>query len=139
MMIRFLASMVLGMLGNAVGLLAASVLLEDFQVQASGFVASVLFYSVAVIILGPFVLKMSLRYVPALSGGIALVTSFVGLILASLFTNGLSITGLSTWIMAPLIVWVCTLIAGVVLPLFLFKKTLGKTRTPDNPNNRIAV
>jgi hypothetical protein len=43
-----------------------------------------------------------------------------------MLSDGLSITGLSTWILAPLIIWVVSLIAGLVLPLILFMKVLEK-------------
>lgn len=127
-MLRFLASTTLYLLANAIGLFVASLVLDGFHINAIGFLVSLLFFTVAGVVLGPFILKMSLRYVPALSGGIALVTTFAGLFLTTLFTDGLTINGLSTWIMAPLIIWVVVLLAGILLPLVLFKKTLQKHR-----------
>ncbi len=127
-MLRFLASTTLYLLANAVGLFVASLVLDGFHINAIGFLVSLLFFTIAGVVLGPFILKMSLRYVPALSGGIALVTTFVGLFLTTLFTDGLTINGLSTWIMAPLIIWVVVLLAGILLPLVLFKNTLQKHR-----------
>lgn len=127
-MLRFLASTTLYLLANAIGLFVASLVLDGFHINAIGFLVSLLFFTIAGVVLGPFILKMSLRYIPALSGGIALVTTFVGLFLTTLFTDGLTINGLSTWIMAPLIIWVVVLLAGILLPLVLFKKTLQKHR-----------
>lgn len=125
-MLRFLASSLIFILSNALGLLVASLLLEGFHIEPLGFVVSVLFFSVVGILFSPFILKLSIKYLPALRGGIALVTTFVGLWLTSMFTDGLTITGFSTWIIAPLIVWVCVLLAGIILPLFMFKKLLKK-------------
>ncbi len=127
-MIRFLAICVLTLLGNALGLIIAAALLGDFSVQPIGFVVSVLFFTCAEALLQPFILSVSLRYLPALSGGIALITTFVGLMLTSLFTDGITIKGVSTWILASLIIWLCSVLAGVVLPLFIFKKTLANRR-----------
>lgn len=126
-MLRFLASSALYILANAVGLLVAALLLEDFTITPFGFTVSVLFFSMIGIVFSPFILKLSIKYMPALRGGIALVTTFVGLVLTSLFTDGLSISGLTAWIMAPLIVWLCVVVAGIVLPMFLFKSVLAKT------------
>ena len=123
-MVRFLASTALTLLGNAAGLIIAALLLPDFHIQPLGFVVSVLFFTAVEVLLSPFIFKMSLRYVPALRGGIALVTTFVGLVLTALFTNGLSIDGVTTWVIAPLIIWVSAVLAGVVLPMFMFKKIL---------------
>lgn len=127
-MFRFLAVTVLTIVGNALGLLLASWVLDDFSLSASGFLVSVLCFTIAQIILGPFVLKMALSYMPALSGGIALVTTLVSLMLTSLITDGLVILGLMTWVLAPLIIWLTSLLAGVILPLFLFKKTLQNAK-----------
>lgn len=127
-MMRFIASSVLTLLGNAVGLIFAALLLPNFHIHLVGFVVSVLFFTGVEILLSPFVLKMAVRYLPALRGGIALVTTLVGLILTSIFTDGLSINGLSTWVMAPLIIWLSVLLAGILLPMVIFKKTLAAVK-----------
>ena len=128
-MVRFLAQTVLTLLGNALGLLIASWLLPDFNLSVAGFVWSVIFFTVAQIILAPFIFKMAVDYLPAFRGGVALVTILVVLILTNLFTGGLEISGVMTWVLAPLVIWLATILAGVVLPLFLFKKTLGKVKS----------
>ena len=127
-MLRFLAITVLTLLGNALGLIIASWILDGFNLTVVGFTWSVIFFTIAQLILTPFVLTMSLRYLPALRGGIALVTTFVVLWLTTLFTSGVEINGLATWILAPLIIWLVTVLAGVVLPLFIFKKTMSKVK-----------
>lgn len=127
-MVRFLASSALTLLGNAVGLLVAALLLPNFHIQPLGFIVSVLFFTGVEIFLRPFIIKMSLRYIPAISGGIALVTTLVGLLLTSAFTDGIRITGLSTWILAPLVIWLSVVLAGIILPMFLFKQILSGTK-----------
>lgn len=127
-MLRFLAITVLTLLGNALGLMIASWLLDGFNLSVTGFIWSVAFFTIAQLILTPFVLSMSLRYMPALRGGIALVTTLFVLWLTTLFTSGVEITDLTAWILAPLIIWLVTVLAGVVLPLFLFKKTLSNAK-----------
>jgi len=134
-MLRFLAQTVLTLLGNALGLLVASWLLPDFNLTVSGFVWSVVFFTLAQIILAPFIFKMAVDYLPAFRGGVALVTILVVLILTALFTGGLEITGVMTWVLAPLVIWLATILAGVVLPLFLFKKTLGKVKDARSNSN----
>ena len=120
-MIRFLARTVLMLLANAVGLLIAALLLPGFTVNFIGFVTSVVFFTTVELLFEPFIMKMAIRYLPAIRGGIALVTTFVGLLLTSMFTAGLEISGVTTWVLAPLIIWVSVLLAGIVLPLMLFK------------------
>lgn len=125
-MIRFLARTALTLLGNAIGLVVAALLLSGFHIDLLGFVFSVLFFTGVELLLEPFVLSMAIRYMPALRGGIALVTTLVGLLLTTIFTSGLSIDNLTTWLLAPLIIWLTVVVAGIVLPLFLFKKILGE-------------
>lgn len=124
-MIRFLILSLLTLLGNAIGLIVAAILLSGFHIQPLGFIVSALFFTGIEILLKPFILKMSIKYIPALRGGIALVTTFVGLLLTALFTNGLRIDDLTTWITAPLIVWLAVVLSGIVLPMFLFKQALS--------------
>lgn len=133
-MVRFLAQTVLTLLGNAIGLLAASWLLPDFNLSIAGLMWSVIFFTVAQIVLAPFIFKMAVDYMPAFRGGVALVTILVVLVLTSLFTGGLEISGIMTWVLAPLVIWLTTILAGVVLPLVLFKKTLGKGKGAASKN-----
>ena len=123
-MIRFLVQCVLTLLANAAGLLMAALLLPDFTLKPLGFTVSVLFFTGVEILFEPFVMKMALRYLPAIRGGIALVTTFVGLVLTHTFTSGLEISGIAAWLLAPLVIWVTVIIAGILLPMVLFKKVL---------------
>lgn len=125
-MIRFLARTALTLLANAIGLLFAALLLPGFHINVLGFVFSVLFFTGVELLLEPFILSVALKYAPALRGGIALVTTFVGLFLTTIFTSGLRIDTVATWLLAPMVIWVVVVIAGIVLPLFLFKKVLGE-------------
>jgi len=131
-MVQFLTQSVLTLLGNAIGLLVASLLLSDFRITGFGFLMSIIFFTVAQIILAPFILKLAIKHAPAFRGGIALVTTFVVLILTSLFTSGLQISGIATWIAAPLIIWLGAVLASIFLPMALFKKTLNR-RSSDRP------
>ncbi|MGM0384473.1 MAG: phage holin family protein [Actinomycetota bacterium] len=127
-MVRFLASVALHLLANGVGLLAAALVLPGLRIEPLGFVVAVLLFTSVEVLLGPFVVKMAMQYAPALRGGIALVTTFIGLLLTSTFTDALRIEGALTWILAPFIVWVFVLLAAILLPMVLFKKVLGEAR-----------
>jgi hypothetical protein len=115
-------------LGNAIGLLVASVVLPGFTINLLSLIVVAVIFTVIVVVATPLLVKISLKNVPQMSGGVALVATLVGLIGASMFSDGLTITGLTTWILAPLIVWLVALIAGLLLPLILFKKVLEEKR-----------
>jgi MFS family permease len=127
-MVRILLRTVIFVGSAALGLLAAWLILPDFDVTFSGFIVSVLIFALAQSILSPFVAKMVARNAPAFLGGIGLVSTFVALLIASLFTGGLVITGVSTWLLATLIVWLVTALATLFLPILLIKDKLERRR-----------
>ncbi|CDO33207.1 phage holin family protein [Mycolicibacterium porcinum] len=126
-MIRFLLRIAIFLGSAALGLLVAAWLVPGVSVSAWGFVATVVIFAVAQAILSPFFLKMASRYASAFLGGIGLISTLVALILASVLTRGLSISGIGSWIAATVVVWLVTAVATVVLPaLFLKQKAASK-------------
>lgn len=126
-MVRFLLRIAIFLGSSAVGLLVAAWLVPGVSVSAWGFITAVVIFSVAQAVLSPFFLKMATRYASAFLGGIGLVSTLVALILASVFTHGLSIRGLGSWIAATVVVWLVTAVATVVLPALLLKKKVAST------------
>jgi putative membrane protein len=125
-MIRLLAQLTLSVLANAVGLYAAKILVDGFSIDGLSFVIAVAIFSIATTVLGPLITKIALTSAPYLLGGIALVTTFIGLLITTIFSDGIVINGLSTWVISTLVVWVFSVIGSVLLPLVLFKKILAK-------------
>jgi hypothetical protein len=70
---------------------------------------------------------MAMQHAEALQGGSALVTTFVALVITSLISDGLEISGAVTWILATVIVWLGSVLAGVILPL-IFLKDVAENR-----------
>ena len=131
-MARFLARTVVELVASAIGLIVAAWLLQGVTLSASGFLIAVAVFTVAKIIVGPLVFKLSFKYARALTGGIALVTTFIGLLVTTWLTSGLTITGAGSWVMATIVVWVFTVIAILVLPLVIFKKLLASPGGPGS-------
>lgn len=131
-MIRLLVRILLQFISSAVGLFLASLVVPGFHIEAVGFLVSLLFFVGIGFLVEPLLFKLSLQYLPALRGGIAFVTTFVSLLLTTIFTNALAIDDLTTWIIAPLIIWLCILLASVILPLFMFKKILQDKSSNNN-------
>ena len=124
-MLKFFARMALSLLANALALLVASVLLTGFAINGLAFVVAVCIFTASTTILEPLITKIATQNAPYLLGGIALVTTFVGLLVTTLITDGLSIMGIGTWVMATLITWLATVVGSLILPRFLFKEVLG--------------
>jgi len=134
-MLRLLATLILNILANALGLLAAALLIDSFTINNVSFVIAVLIFSGSTAILGPLILKIALTNASFLVGGIALVTTFVGLVITNLVSSGITIRGLSTWFLATVIVWVFSIIGNVLLPLVLFKKLRSKHNSDNQKSD----
>ena len=133
-MMRLIASIVLELCANAIGLLVAHWLLApNMQITVAGFFIVVAIFSAVRFILAPLMMKLSMRYARVLIGGISLVVILASLLVTSLLSGHLVITGFSTWILATLIIWVFGVIAMLVLPMVIFKKTLAQARSDKRP------
>lgn len=127
-MIRLLARLTLNVLSNAFGLFAASLLVDGFSINGLSFVLALALFSLSTAVLSPLVMKIALRNAPFLMGGIALVTTFVGLLITTIFSDGISIDGVSAWVISTLVIWLFSIVGNVLLPLVIFKKTLKKIK-----------
>lgn len=128
-MTRMMFSALVFVLANAVGLFVASLVLgESFGFTFGGFIFATLLLSVVEAVAGPLIVKLSEKNVPALQGGVALVTTLVGLWITNLIVGGMHIAGIGTLLIASLVVWIAALIAGLVLPKVLAKKAVDEHR-----------
>lgn len=123
-MVRTLITAALYLLANAVGLFLAMLILPDFKIDVTSFISTVVLFTLVEVFISPLLTKVSIKNMPALAGGVALVTTFVGLWATSYFLAGFTIGGMRNLFLATFIVWLGALIAGVILPMFLFKKYL---------------
>lgn len=102
-----------------------SLILPGFRLSASGFLVAIGVFALAQSVLTPFIINMARKYAPAVLGGIGLVSTFVALLIASFFPGGITITGIDTWALASLIVWLITALGGWLLPLLLLRGKLA--------------
>ncbi len=127
-MVRFLISVGLHLLANAIGLLVAAWILPDMSMDGLSLVMAVLIFTVVEVIAQPLLRKIAVKNVEALVGSVALVTTFVGLLVTEIFSDGMDINGLSTWFFATVIVWLAALLAAIILPALLLKKAVEEHR-----------
>jgi putative membrane protein len=128
-MIRLLVRTAVLLLANAVGLIVAATLLDGMSLDALGFIIAVVIFTVAVAVLQPFLARMLQKGGSAALGGVALIATFVGLVVTALVSDGLSIDGLGTWVAATVIVWVVALVAAFMLPFLGLKKYMEERRS----------
>jgi putative membrane protein len=127
-MIRLLFSTVIHLAANAVGLLIAALLLDGMSISGTAFLIAVVFFTVVEVVLNPMVRQMAVTKATALLGSTALIVTLLGLLLTTAVSDGLSIEGLSTWVLATVIVWLGSLLATVLLPVVLVKRKVEERR-----------
>ncbi len=122
-MIRLLLSVAATIIANAVGLLLAKTLLEGFTISAAGFIVVLLVFTGVMVLTGPLMTKIAVTSLPQIRGAVALVTVFVGLkVVDWIMGTSFEIGGLSNWLAATLLVWLGSLVAEILLPIYVFKQ-----------------
>lgn len=127
-MIRALISVALALAGNAIGLIVAAALLDGMELAAAAFVVAVIIFTVAEIVIQPLLIQMAAKNASALRGATALAATLIALIVTSLVSDGLEISGLGAWLGATLIVWLASMLAGVILPLIFLRNKVEERR-----------
>ncbi|MEI6363380.1 MAG: hypothetical protein WCP95_14745 [Actinomycetes bacterium] len=107
---RFFLGWLLGLAGNAVGLILASLILPDDQFSivlfSVSFFWAVLIFAILSAIFTWFVFKFLMRNAGSVVALTGLVSTFLALLLTSIISDGLDISGWG-WIWGTLIVWIC--------------------------------
>jgi uncharacterized membrane protein YvlD (DUF360 family) len=122
--IRLLVRLLIAFASNGVGLIVAAAVLDGMSLDATGFVVSVVIYTIVFALLQPFLISVLRRSPAPVLGGVALIATLVSLIVTTLLTDGLSIDGVGTWIAATVIVWLGSVLAAFILPFLGLKKYL---------------
>ena len=131
-MLRLIVSFAIHLVANAVGLLVANLVLDDLTIEAGPFLWAVLIFTVVETFAGPLIMKIALQNAKGLMGGIALVVTFVGLLVTEIIADGFDINGVSTWIAATVIVWFAAMLAGLIIPVILVKRGVESARARNN-------
>ena len=116
------------LVSSAIGLLVAKLTLDGMSIDATSFIGVVVIFAVLQSVLAPFLAKTTARNAPALLGATGLISTFIALLVADLVSDGLTITGLDTWVFATLIVWITTMLATLLLPIILVKLGVQNAR-----------
>jgi len=130
--LRLIVSFAIHLVANAVGLLVANLVLDDLTIEAGPFLWAVLIFTVVETFAGPLIMKIALQNAKGLMGGIALVVTFVGLLVTEIIADGFDINGVSTWIAATVIVWFAAMLAGLIIPVILVKRGVESARARNN-------
>ena len=125
-MVRAFFSVLVHLIANALGLILAAWILDDMTLNASGFLLALLIFTIIEIVIQPLIVQMSMRHARALAGSSALLASFVALVITAWVSDGLQISGSTTWLLATVIIWAASLLLGILLPLVVFKRWMAE-------------
>ena len=128
-MIRLLFRTIIALLSSAVGLIVAAAVLDGVTLDVTGFVIAVVVFTLVFALIQPFLFMQFRRGAGPLLGGVALIATLVSLIVTTLATDGLSISGIGDWIAATVIVWLGTVIAAFLLPYLGLRRFLEERRS----------
>ena len=115
------------LLGAAIGFIVAAVLLDDMTLNGAAFLIAVAILLVLTAGLETLIDMIGDNHASIISAGSSLITTFLALLLTELISDGLSIEGFVTWVLATLIVWLCTALATWIL-LRMFIKNARENR-----------
>ncbi len=104
----------LGLVANALALMIAAALFGKFDINAGGFFFAVLLFTVVMLVLKPIAASVSKRYSHGLTAVVGLATTWAGLLLTDVISDGVQIEGVFTWIASTVIVWLALLAWDVV-------------------------
>jgi uncharacterized membrane protein YvlD (DUF360 family) len=123
--IRLIVRTAVALLANAVGLIVASLVLDGVDIDVTAFIVAVVIFTVVFALMQPFLAVQLRRAGSAALGGVALIATLVSLVVTDLVSDGLSISGIGSWIAATVIVWISALLAAFILPFLGLKKYLA--------------
>jgi uncharacterized membrane protein YvlD (DUF360 family) len=126
--IRLIFRTLVAVAANAIGLLVAAAVLDGFHLNASGFVLAVIIFTVVFALMQPFLISQMRGRAGRALGGVALIATFLALLITDLLSDGLNIEGVGTWIAATVIVWLAAVLAAFILPFLGLKKYLEDER-----------
>lgn len=104
---RFIIGWFLGLVGTAIGLIVAALILGDqFQLNGVwGFIVSLVVFAILSAVFTWLVFKFLVRNAGSIVALTGLVSTFLALLVTSLLTSGLDINGWG-WLWGTLIVWI---------------------------------
>jgi uncharacterized membrane protein YvlD (DUF360 family) len=120
-MVRWIVRLGLSLAANAVAFIVASTVLDGFEIDATGFIVSVVIFSILSLILRPILVWLIAKWARPLLGVVALVTTFLILLITDLVSDGIQIEGATAWIGGTVIVWLATVVYSLLDEWLLVK------------------
>lgn len=99
----------------ALGLIVAALVVRGFQLHVGGFLLSVVIYTVCQSIISPTIAWLVGRNIPALNGGVGVISTFLALFVTHFARGSMQMSGIGAWVFGTLIVWLISGFAQTVM------------------------
>jgi uncharacterized membrane protein YvlD (DUF360 family) len=128
-MLRFIVNTLVYFAAAAIGLVVADLVLDDMSiVYPVGFVVAALIFGLIQALMTPFFQSITEKNASVLVGGVGLFSALVALVITTLISDDLTVTGVTTWIVAALIIWLASMFAAFILKVTVAKKVIKEVR-----------
>ena len=127
-MIRHVAVAVVALLANAIALIVVAWLLDGMTLAGRGLLIEVAIFTGVMVLVEALVHRLTPTQGRVFLGGSALVATVVALVVTTLVTDGLQLSGASTWFLAIVLMWGFPVIVRLLLPYVIFKETLRRSQ-----------
>jgi uncharacterized membrane protein YvlD (DUF360 family) len=128
-MIRFLLNLVVYFLAALIGIIAADVILPGFSVAGfTSYVVVAAIFGVIQAVLSPLVGGLVKKNASAFQGGVGIISVLITLVITATLSSDLTVDGLTTWILAAIIIWLFAAMAAFILPFFIVKRAVNERR-----------
>jgi putative membrane protein len=126
--VRLIASILVSLATSAIALLVAAAVLDGFDVSTVTFPILVVEFALILLIARAAIETIVDKNAHVFSSFVGLIGAFAALVVTDVLSDGLSIDGASTWILATLIVWGGMIVADLLLGRWLFRRVAGQDR-----------
>jgi putative membrane protein len=125
---RLLAHLIVALATSAVALAVAALVLSGFHVSTLTFPVLVVEFALILVIARAALETFVDKNAHILSSFVGLIGAFVALLVTDVVSDGLTIDGIGTWILATLIVWAGMILADLLIGRALFRRISGTER-----------
>jgi hypothetical protein len=137
-MVRMLLQAAINVVMAAVAMLVAATLIDGVTLKLAGFLTVVLVFVLAQAVLSPFVFNIARQYASAILGAVGLVSTLLALWVATLVSDGLTLSTPMAWILTPLVVWIITALGTWILGYLVLKRWWDKRTEEKNIRQALA-
>ena len=128
-MIRFIVNAAVFMVAAAIAILVADIALDGISVEYPlSFLTAAVVFGLLSAIIEPLLGRLTRRSAKVLTGGVGLFTAVISLFITSIIVGGLALDSFTTWLLAALVIWLASMIAGFILKVTVAKRFIEDVR-----------